>query len=149
MLKNGNRLKLNIIGLLLCYLLEKWIHNKTQDYLQRNELKYNYKCCFRANHYTDARLSQLTDTILSDVTNGKHRVMILIDLQKLISFWHHRSFIGFSVISLLSHKQSFFRFIRLCLFGSRDHKYHEFPKDLYWDLCFFAIHKWCSPGFAK
>ena len=62
---------------------EKQIHNQTKDYLYRNKLLYIYQSAFRANHSTDTYLSQLTltDMILNSAENGKHTLMILINLQ--------------------------------------------------------------------
>ena len=40
------------------------------DYLQRNELLYSYQSRFRANHLTDACLSQLTDMTLISAENA-------------------------------------------------------------------------------
>ena len=62
--------------------IEKSIHDHTQDYLQRNELLCSYQSGFRANHSTDKIISHLTDMILNSAENGKHAAMILIDLQK-------------------------------------------------------------------
>ena len=59
---------------LISKVIEKSIHDQTQDYLQRNELLYSYQSSFRANHSTDTCLSQLTDTILIGAENGKHTV---------------------------------------------------------------------------
>ena len=44
---------------------------------------YIYQSGFRANHSTDTYLSQLTltDMILNSAENGKHTLMILINLQ--------------------------------------------------------------------
>ena len=56
-------------------MIEKSIHNQTQDYLQRNELP------IKTNHSTDTCLSsRLKGIILNGVENGKHAGMILIDL---------------------------------------------------------------------
>ena len=67
---------------LISKVIEKSIHDQTQDYLQRNELLYSYQSGFRANHSTDTYLSQLNDMILNGAENGKHAGMILIDFQK-------------------------------------------------------------------
>ena len=62
--------------------IEKSIHDQTQDYLQRNGLLYIFQSGFRANHSTDTSLSWLTDIVLNGSENGKHTGIILIDLQK-------------------------------------------------------------------
>ena len=92
-----------------------------QIYLQRNELLCSYQSGFRANHSTDTCLSQSIDMILNGAENGKHTNMILINLQKALNTLDHKILLakmkctGFSdktnkMVSLLSHKQSFFLF---------------------------------------
>ena len=44
--------------LLISKVVEKFIHDQTQDYLQRNKLLYSYQSGFRANHSTETCLSQ-------------------------------------------------------------------------------------------
>ena len=75
---------------LVSKVIEKSIHDQTQDYLQRNELLYSYQSGFRANHFTDICSSQLTDMILKGAENGKHTGMILIDLQKAFDTLDHK-----------------------------------------------------------
>ena len=66
-------------------MIEKSIHDQTQDYIQRNEFNG-----FRANHSTDTCLSRLTDMILNGAKNGKYTGMILIDLQKAFDALDHK-----------------------------------------------------------
>ena len=75
---------------LISKMIEKPIHDQTQNYLQRNELLYSYQSGFRANHSTDTCLSQLTDMILNGTENGKHTGMILIDLKKAFDTLDHK-----------------------------------------------------------
>ena len=48
----------------------KSLQYQTKDYLQRNELLYSYQSRFRANHLTDACLSQLTDMTFISAENA-------------------------------------------------------------------------------
>ena len=83
-------------------LIEKSIHDQTQDYLQRNGLLYIYQSGFGANHSADACLSRLLDKILNGADNGKHTGVIIIDLQKAFDTLDHTillekmKYIGFS-----------------------------------------------------
>ena len=70
--------------------IEKTIQDHTQNYLQRNKLLYCYQSEFRANHSTDACLSQLTDMILNGAEDGLHTGMILIDFQKATDTSDHK-----------------------------------------------------------
>ena len=69
--------------LLILKVIEKSIHQQTQDYLQGNELLYSYQSGFRANRSTDTCLSHGAE-------NGKHASMILIDLQRAFYFLDHK-----------------------------------------------------------
>ena len=68
---------------LISKVIEKSIHDQTQNYLQRNGLLYIYQSGFRTNHSTDTCLSRLTDMISNGAENWKHTGVILIDLQKV------------------------------------------------------------------
>ena len=50
---------------LITKVIEKSIHNQTQDFLQRNGLLYFYQPGFRANHSIYPCLSRLKDIILN------------------------------------------------------------------------------------
>ena len=50
---------------LISKVIEKSIHNQTQDFLQRNGLLYFYQSGFRANLSIYPRLSRLKDIILN------------------------------------------------------------------------------------
>ena len=75
---------------LISKVIEKSIHDQTQDYFQKNELLYSYQSGYRANHSTDTCLSQLADMILNGAENGKHAGVILIDLQKAVDTLDHK-----------------------------------------------------------
>ena len=68
--------------LLISKVIEKSIHDQTQDYLQRNGLLYIYQSDFRENYSTDTCLSWLTVMILNGAENGEHTGIILINFQK-------------------------------------------------------------------
>ena len=65
---------------LISKVIEKSIHDQTQDYLQRNKLFYSYQSGFGANHSTGTCLFHLTDMILNGAQNGKHTGMTLINI---------------------------------------------------------------------
>ena len=67
---------------LISRVIEKSIHDQTQDYLDGKELLYIYQSSFIANRSTDTCLSRLTDITLNGTENEKYTEMILIDLQK-------------------------------------------------------------------
>ena len=74
-----------------------------QGYLQRNELSHSYQTSFRANHFTDPRLSMLTDMTLNGAENGKFTGRIFINLEKTFDTLDHKILLekmkcmGFSV----------------------------------------------------
>ena len=57
---------------------------------------YIYQSGFRANHSTDTYLSQLTltDMILNSAENGKHTLMILINLQMVFDTLEYKILSG-------------------------------------------------------
>ena len=92
-------MKLKAIGLffllpLISKAIEKSIHHQMRDYLQINELLYNYQSGFGANHCTDTYLSQLTDMILNGAENEKHTGMILFHLQKAFDTLDQKILLG-------------------------------------------------------
>ena len=98
-------------------MIEKSIHNQTQDDLHRNELLHIYQSGFRANHSTDICFSQLLEMILNGAENGKNTSMILTDLQKASDTLNHKILLqkmkctGFMVHwfhSQLTHRGGFF-----------------------------------------
>ena len=75
---------------LISKVIEKLIHDQTQDYLQRNELLHIYQSGCGVNHSTDKCLSRLTDMILNGSKNGKHTDITLLDLQKAFDTSDHK-----------------------------------------------------------
>ena len=89
--------------------------------------------------------------ILNGAENGKHTGMILIDLQKAFDTSDHKILLdkmkcrGFSdktMVSLSSHKQSYFCFVWHYLLRSSDHKLRSSPRTYIGTFVGFAIHKW-------
>ena len=79
--KVKNYSPISLLPLTISKVTEKWIHNQTQGYLQRNESMYIYQTGhITAHHSIDTYLSRLTDIILNGPENRKHAGMILIDL---------------------------------------------------------------------
>ena len=70
--------------------IEKSIHDQTQDYLHRNELLHIYQPGFRANHSTKTCLSQLLNMTLNGTEDGKYTGMILNDLQMVFDTLNHQ-----------------------------------------------------------
>ena len=87
---------------LISKLIEKVIHDQTQNFLFENNILYKYQSGFRKNHSTDSCLSYLNDKILQGFDSGKITGMILIDLQKAFDTIDHKIlldklvYIGFS-----------------------------------------------------
>ena len=63
---------------LISKVIKKLIHDQPQDHLQISELLYTYQSGFRAIHFTDTCLTQLSDMILNGAENEKYRGAILI-----------------------------------------------------------------------
>ena len=88
---------------LISKVIEKYIYNQMQNYLQRNELSHSYQTSFGANHFTDPRLSMLTDMTLNSAENGKYTGIIFINLEKTFDTLDHKILLekmkcmGFSV----------------------------------------------------
>ena len=66
----------------LCKIIEKTVHIKTQKYLDQNGLLNKYQSGFRVDFLTNPCLLQLTDFILKGMGKGFNTAMILADLQK-------------------------------------------------------------------
>ena len=67
---------------LLSKIVEKVIHDQTQQFLTENEMLYRFQSGFRPNYSTDFCLSFLNDKIVKGFDTGLLTGMILIDLQK-------------------------------------------------------------------
>ena len=67
---------------LLSKIIDKIIHNQTQEFLGKNNILYKYQSGFREHHSTDTCLSYLTDKVKIGFEEGLLKGMVLIDLQK-------------------------------------------------------------------
>ena len=74
---------------LLSKVIEKVVHDQTQDFLSENKLLFEYQSGFRTNHSTEFALTFLSDKILQGFDNGLLTGMILIDLQKAFDTIDH------------------------------------------------------------
>ena len=83
-------------------IIERFIFEQTQSFLNLNKIIYQYQSGFRTNHSTDSCLSYLSNKILQGFDDGKLTGMILIDLQKAFDTIDHTillnklNFLGFS-----------------------------------------------------
>ena len=75
---------------LISKILERVIHDQTQNFLLENNVLYKLQSGFRSNHSTDFCLSLLNDKILKGFDTGLITGMILIDLQKAFDTIDHR-----------------------------------------------------------
>ena len=75
---------------LISKIIEKVIHNQTDQYLSSNKILFKYQSGFRKNHSTNSTLSYLTDSILKGFDTGMCTGMILIDLQKAFDTIDHK-----------------------------------------------------------
>ena len=74
---------------LISKIIEKVVHDQTNEFLSDNRILYNYQSRFRTNHSTNLCLSFLTDKILKGFDEGLLTGMILIDLQKVFDTINH------------------------------------------------------------
>ena len=74
---------------LISKIIEKVVHDQTNEFLSDNKILYNYQSEFRTNHSTNLCLSFLTDKILKGFDEGLLTGMILIDLQKAFDTINH------------------------------------------------------------
>ena len=74
---------------LLSKIIERIIHNQTQEFLDKNNILYRYQSGFRNHHSTDTCLSYLTDKVKIGFEEGLLTGMVLIDLQKAFDTIDH------------------------------------------------------------
>ena len=74
---------------LLSKIIERIIHNQTQELLDKNNILYKYQSGFRKHHSTDTCLSYLTDKVKIGFEEGLLTGMVLIDLQKAFDTIDH------------------------------------------------------------
>ncbi len=85
-------------------IIEKVIHDQTNDFLTQNDILYKFQSGFRRNHSTDSCLSYLTDKILKGFDSGLLTGMILIDLQKAFDTIDHEILFEKMVYLQFNHK---------------------------------------------
>ena len=87
---------------LISKIIEKIIHDQTQNFLDKNNVIYRYQSGFRKFYSTDSCLSYLNNKIATGSESGLFTGMILIDLQKAFDTINHdiliqkMTFLGFS-----------------------------------------------------
>ena len=74
---------------LISKIIEKIIHNQTQEFLDKHEILYRYQSGFRANHSTDSCLSYLNEKFFKGIDKGLLTCMVLINLQKAFDTIDH------------------------------------------------------------
>ena len=83
-------------------IIEKVIHDQTQEFLDANKILYKFQSGFRKGYSTDSCLSYLNNKIATGFESGLHTGMVLIDLQKAFDTINHEilinkmEFLGFS-----------------------------------------------------
>ena len=63
---------------LISKIIEKVVHDQTNEFLSANKILYNHQSGFRTNHSTNLCLSFLTDKILKGFDEGLLTGMILL-----------------------------------------------------------------------
>ena len=74
---------------LLSKIIERIIHNQTQEFLDKNNILYKYQSGFQKHHSTYTCLSYLTDKVKIGFEEGLLTGMVLIDLQKAFDTIDH------------------------------------------------------------
>ena len=74
---------------LISKIIEKIIHDQTQNFLDKNNVIYRYQSGFRKFYSTDSCLSYLNNKIATGFESGLFTGMILIDLQKAFDTINH------------------------------------------------------------
>ena len=74
---------------LLSKIIERIIHNQTQEFLDKNNILYKCQSGFRKHHSTDTFLSYLTDKVKIGFEEGLLTGMVLIGLQKAFDTIDH------------------------------------------------------------
>ena len=92
--------------LLITKIIEKVVHDQTNEFLLDNKILYNYQSGFRTYHSTNLSLSFLTDKILKGFDEGLLTRMVLIDLQKAFDTINHE---------ILLHKLEAIGFLDKCI----------------------------------
>ena len=78
---------------ILSKIIERVIHDQTQEFLSKNKILYRFQSVFRKNYSTSTCLGHLTDKITTVFEKGFFTGMTLIDLQKAFDTNDHQTFI--------------------------------------------------------
>ena len=87
---------------ILSKIIERIIHDQTQEFLSKNKILYRFQSGFQKNYSTNTCLGHLTDKITTRFEKGLFTGMILIDLQKVFDTIDHQilikkmKYLGFS-----------------------------------------------------
>ena len=87
---------------LLSKIIERIVHDKTEEFLSKNKLLYRFQSGFRKNYSANTCLGHLTDKITTGFEKGLFTGTILIDLQKAFDTIDHQillkkmKYLGFS-----------------------------------------------------
>ena len=87
---------------ILSKIIERIIHDQTQEFLGKNKILYRFQSGFRKNYSTNTCLGCLSDKITVGFQKGLFTGMILIDLQKAFDTIDHQilikkmKYLGFS-----------------------------------------------------
>ena len=87
---------------LISKIIEKVVHDQTQNFLNKSKIYYKYQSGFRKHFSTNSCLLYLHDRILNGFDHNLYTGMILIDLQKAFDTIDHKIlldkmfFVGFS-----------------------------------------------------
>ena len=79
---------------LISKIIEKVIHDQTQEFLDANKILYKFQSGFRKGYSTDSCLSYLNNKIATGFESGLHTGMVLIDLQKAFDTINHEILIN-------------------------------------------------------
>ena len=74
---------------LLSKIIERIVHDQTENFLSKNKILYRFQLGFRKNYSTNTCLGHLTDKITTGFEKGLFTGMILIDLQKVFDTIDH------------------------------------------------------------
>ena len=74
---------------LVLKVIEKFVHNQTEIFLNKNKILYKSQSGFRKSFSMNSCLTLLTDKINKGFESGKYKGLILIDLQKAFHTLDH------------------------------------------------------------
>ena len=87
---------------LLSKIIERIVHDQTEEFLSKSKLLYRFQSGFRKNYSTNTCLGHFTDKVTTGLEKGLLTGMVLIDLQKAFDTIDHQilltkmKYLGFS-----------------------------------------------------